>query len=62
MKKNIKKQKTEIQDTNDFEPDWLYDTPSDNNKPYNDEELNYLLKVLLTLTVILRLGKIQYAN
>jgi hypothetical protein len=44
MKKNTKKQKTEIQDTNNFEPDWLYDKPSDSNKPYTDEEIEIFVK------------------
>ncbi len=44
MKKNIKKQKIEIQGTNGFEPDWLYDKPSDNNKPYTDEEIELFVE------------------
>jgi hypothetical protein len=44
MKKNIKKKKKEIQDANYFEPDWLYDTPSDNNKPYTDEEIELFVE------------------
>jgi hypothetical protein len=45
MKNNkIKKQKKEIQDTNTFEPDWLYDKPSDSNKPYTDEEIELFVE------------------
>ncbi len=44
MKKNKKKQKTEIPDTTDFEPDWLYDKPSDSNKPYTDEEIEFFVE------------------
>ena len=45
MKNNkILKQKKEIQDTNTFEPDWLYDKPSDNNKPYTDEEIELFVE------------------
>ncbi len=46
MMKNskIKKQKKEIQDTDTFEPDWLYDKPSDNKEPYTDEEIELFVE------------------
>ncbi len=44
MKKKIKKQKAEMPETEDFEPDWLYDKPSDSNEPYTDEEIELFVE------------------
>jgi hypothetical protein len=42
--KKIKEQKQDVQDINAFEPDWLYDKPSDVTEPYTDEEIELFVE------------------